>query len=148
MLSSFTICSNEVGDKTGGGIVSGFVKEQFTERHILHPGVPIPRTQGRDLLPALSSCHSVDRLLTRIADHLYLCDSQVSVLVISFLHVAILCGIFCVFLHVMRGNIRYDASRSHCMTYMLGESDFTTPHFPGTAIIPGEQKLVGAITFC
>jgi hypothetical protein len=53
MLSFFTICSNEVGDKTGGRIVSGFVKEQFTERHIMHPGVPIPRTQGRDLLPAL-----------------------------------------------------------------------------------------------
>ena len=93
------------------------------------------------------SFHSTDRLLTRIADHLYRRHLQVPMLIIGFLHAAVLCRIFRVFLHVVHRRVRDNACRSHRMTHMFGESDFAAPHLPRASIGPGEQKFVCAITF-
>jgi hypothetical protein len=59
-------------------------------------------------------------------------------LVIGFLHATSFPASFRVFLHVVHRGIRDDASRSHRMTHMLAESDFTAPHFPCASVIPSE----------
>jgi hypothetical protein len=61
---------------------------------------------------------------------------------ITLFHAAILRSVFRVFLPVVHRGIRDDAGRSYRMTYMLGESDFAAPHFPGTSIIPREPNAL------
>ena len=51
------------------------------------------------------------RLIARFAYHLHLRNSHVSVLVIGFLHAAVLCSVLRVFLHVMSGWVGHDTSR-------------------------------------
>ena len=86
-------------------------------------------------------------LLTRITDHLYVRDLQMPVLAITLCHAAVLGGIFHVFLHIVHGGIRDNASRGHRVTHVFGERDLTAPYFPGTSIASGEQKFVRAFTF-
>src|ERR1700687_3590909 len=86
------------------------------------------------------------RLFTRFADHFYVRNFHVTMLSITLLHAAVLRSIFRVFFHVVHGGIRDDASRSHRMTHMLGESHSTAPHFPCASIVPRKEELFRAIT--
>jgi hypothetical protein len=65
-------------------------------------GTVLRITRAESLRPRSPVCPT-EWLLTGFADHLYFRDSQVSVLVIGFLHAAVLSSIFRVFLHVVSG---------------------------------------------
>lgn len=110
------------------------VRPQQVKAEFLRPSSTIPQTSV-----------TINWSLTRVADHLYLSNDEMTVLIVCFRHTAVLCGILRVFLHVVHGCARNCARRSHSMTHMLGEGYFTAPHFPSASIISLEQKLLGVV---
>jgi hypothetical protein len=88
----------------------------------------------------------VKSLLARFTNHSEVCDLQMAMLVVGFLHASIRRAGLGIFLQVVRFRIRNYALQGNGMSDMISEFDGTVAmDFPRAAIISREQVFIGTV---
>src|SRR5438552_13095775 len=98
-------------------------------------------------IPPCSYSSLIQLFLAGVANHLHVCDFQMSVLGVTFLHATIFGCLFCVFFHVVHLGMRYDAGCGNGVTHVSGKWHFTAADFPGAPIVGSQKEFVSTVAF-